>query len=112
MEINVDITSSHGAERLKAMQALMLVMDPELGINIVDMGLVYALSFYVPNQVDVKMTLSSSHCPMGDSIVMGVKRGLQQVFPDWVVCVELVWEPAWSPDRMSDEAKRLLGSTS
>ncbi|MCL6458281.1 MAG: metal-sulfur cluster assembly factor [Gorillibacterium sp.] len=84
------------------------VYDPELGVNIVDLGLVYDLQFE-EGKVSVIMTLTTPGCPMHDTIVGGVKRALEAL-PEVDSCqVDVVWEPAWSPSLMSDEAKESLG---
>ena len=106
--MKIDLTKPEAFEELKAVQALMLVMDPELGINIVDMGLIYHLDFTDPSCIVVTMTLSSAYCPMGDSIVQGVENTLQQQFPNKAIVINLVWEPIWTPDRISEEGKILL----
>lgn len=106
--MQIDFTDPFAAEQLRAYQALMLVMDPELGINIVDMGLIYGLDFSQLDKLLVSMTLSSPYCPMGDSILMGVEKALQQVFPDRAITIDLVWQPAWSIDKMTDEGREQL----
>ncbi|WP_353134711.1 metal-sulfur cluster assembly factor [Pseudopedobacter sp.] len=106
--MNIDFTSEYAADQFRAQQALILVMDPELGINIVDMGLVYKLDFSDPGSLQVQMTLSSPSCPMGESILLGVEKSLQQAFPKRKIEIELVWEPVWSADLMSEEGKQQL----
>jgi metal-sulfur cluster biosynthetic enzyme len=78
----------------------------------VDLGLIYELDFTMENQIHVKMTLSTPHCPMGESIVNGVENVLINEFPDRKVEVELVWEPEWSMDNVTEEGKRQLGISS
>jgi metal-sulfur cluster biosynthetic enzyme len=96
-------------ERSKAMEVLHNVIDPELFVNIVDLGLIYDLDFNEEKKLNVKMTLSTPHCPMGESIVHGVENVLSHEFPDIQVLVELVWEPVWSTDKITEEGKRQLG---
>lgn len=84
------------------------VYDPELGVNVVDLGLVYDIR-EEPDRVRVIMTLTTPGCPLHDAIVGAARRALWQVLPDRPVDVELVWEPRWTPDRMSDAAKEQLG---
>jgi len=90
-----------------ATQQLKQVIDPELGVNVVDLGLIYDL------QVDgdcvyVRMTLTTPGCPLHDTIAEGVRRALQEHPDIQEVDVELVWNPPWNPTRMSEEAKRQL----
>lgn len=89
-------------------QSLYDVVDPELGINIVDLGLVYGVSSDDKNNVTITMTLTTPGCPMHDSITNGVKHRVSQLVNVGEVEVSLVWEPEWSPSNMSDRAKELL----
>lgn len=91
------------------MTALKQVIDPELHFNIVDLGLVYEVRVNRP-EVDVDMTLTSPACPFGPILIHDVKMtvaGLGVETDD--VNIELVWDPPWGPDKMSDEAKLELG---
>jgi metal-sulfur cluster biosynthetic enzyme len=92
----------------KAMELLKNVYDPELGVNIVDLGLIYDIQVE-EGTIDVKMTLTTPGCPMHDTIVGGVKRALNDLTDMDPVEVEVVWEPQWSPEKMSEEAKEFLG---
>jgi metal-sulfur cluster biosynthetic enzyme len=88
--------------------ALKDVIDPELNINIVDLGLVYGISTDESNNVIIAMTLTTPGCPMHDSIVNGVKQRLSTIHNIGEIHVNLVWEPAWTPVSMSDLAKEML----
>lgn len=87
------------------------VFDPEIGINIVDIGLVYEVK--VPeeqNTVEVTMTLTSPGCPVGPQIIGGVQSFVKHAYPDLdAINVHIVWNPLWNPDMMSQEAKDMLG---
>lgn len=86
------------------------VRDPELMMNIVDLGLVYTVDVTENNTAEVTMTLTSPGCPAGPQIITDVQRETHNAFPDLdEVNVHLTWTPFWSPDRMSDEAKDELG---
>jgi len=88
--------------------ALKQVIDPELGLNVVDLGLVYRAE-RGPQGIEVTMAMTSPACPLGEMIVEEAKLALQSRFPDAAsVQVELVREPAWTPDRMTDEGRRQL----
>ncbi|TVO75977.1 metal-sulfur cluster assembly factor [Sedimenticola selenatireducens] len=90
-------------------EALREVIDPEVGINIVDLGLVYGVSANA-ERVDVTMTLTSPACPLGSQVTEASRAAIRAKVPTSVqVEIKLVWEPMWSPDQMSDEAKQLLG---
>lgn len=105
----ISLTNPYAQEELRANLALMEVIDPELNINIVDMGLVYGLDFNDPKTITVHMTLSTPHCPMGDAIEQGVINVLQRAFPERQTKINLVWEPEWSIDNISEAGKEQLG---
>ncbi|MES2108857.1 MAG: metal-sulfur cluster assembly factor [Bacteroidota bacterium] len=105
-----DITDPNSFLKQQMMETLRLVMDPELHINIIDLGLVYGIEIEAPKKrVKVEMTLSSSYCPMGESIVFAVKNCIEGHYEGYEATVDLVWEPVWSYDSITDEGKRLLG---
>jgi metal-sulfur cluster biosynthetic enzyme len=88
---------------------LRTVIDPELGVNIVDLGLVYDIATDDEGRVAIKMTLTTPGCPLGgflDDQIRACLTALPQVRD---VRVELVWEPPWEPQAMSDAAKEQLG---
>jgi metal-sulfur cluster biosynthetic enzyme len=89
-------------------QALRWVMDPDLQINIVDLGLVYGVEFG-PGGVRVLMTLTSPGCPYGDLLVANVRDMVQMLRGVRRVMVELVWEPAWNPMMMNEDLRIELG---
>lgn len=107
--MEIALNSPHAADLLKARTALLTVIDPELFVNIIDLGLVYGVRFPSAGIIEVDMTLSTPHCPLGDAITGGVKNALTKAFPDHLVHVELVWDPPWGFDRITDEGKRQLG---
>ncbi|MEO8103633.1 MAG: metal-sulfur cluster assembly factor [Betaproteobacteria bacterium] len=89
--------------------ALRKVVDPEVGINIVDLGLVYAIT-QDEHGVTVDLTMTSPACPMGEGIVAEAEYELAAILPaDMAVVVNLVWDPPWSPALMSDQARNTLG---
>ncbi|HCN85077.1 MAG TPA: FeS assembly SUF system protein SufT [Sphingobacteriaceae bacterium] len=91
-------------------ETLRLVIDPELEINIIDMGLVYSIDINEEEKkIEVDMTLSSPGCPMGAAIVGSVENCLKHYYNQYKPVINLVWEPAWSYERISEEGKRLLG---
>jgi metal-sulfur cluster biosynthetic enzyme len=86
------------------------VFDPEIGINIVDLGLVYGIQVPDGKVADVKMTLTSPGCPIGPQIIRGVQTYVQQAYPDLeAINVQIVWDPLWDPTMMSQDAKDALG---
>lgn len=91
--------------------ALREVIDPEAGMNIVDLGLIYRIEIAADGHaVAVDMTMTSPACPMGEMIVEDVTAVLRAQLPDTVQAeVRLVWEPPWSPALMSEDARRHYG---
>ena len=89
--------------------ALKGVIDPELGINIVDLGLVYRAE-RIGDVVAVRMTMTTPSCPLGEMLLEEVRGALHEKYPQAAeVSVELVWDPPWSSDLMSLAARRQLG---
>ena len=108
--ITFDITDSFSFMKLGIVETLRLVIDPELHINIIDLGLVYGVTVEEPaKQICITMTLSSPYCPLGESIVSAVKNCLEIHYPDFTAKVELVWEPTWSYHDITEDGKKLLG---
>jgi metal-sulfur cluster biosynthetic enzyme len=85
------------------------VYDPEIGVNIVDLGLVYDVDVAESGDVLVTMTLTSIGCPLGPVILQEVTGALEELPGIAEIDVKLVWSPPWSPDLMSEEAKDELG---
>lgn len=93
--------------------ALRRVIDPEAGMNIVDLGLVYRLEV-TADAVIVEMTLTSPACPMGDMISADVNSTLEELFDDFPpprprFDIRLVWSPPWDPSLMSEDARQHFG---
>ena len=89
--------------------ALETVVDPEVAMNIVDVGLVYGVTV-ADGRVDVRVTMTSAACPVTDIIIGDVEDALDRALPpDLKIHVELVWEPPWTPERMSSKAQRFMG---
>ena len=85
------------------------VYDPEIGINIVDLGLIYDVDVAEAGDVLITMTLTSLGCPLGPVIVQEATNALADLPDIGSVDVKLVWSPPWSPDKMSEEARDELG---
>jgi metal-sulfur cluster biosynthetic enzyme len=90
-------------------KALRAVKDPELNLNIIDIGLVYDVEVADPGRVQVKMTLTSPGCPAGTEIIDDVKRVVTDMEGVESVDVELVWDPYWTPDKMDPRVRAFLG---
>ena len=92
----------------QVMEVLHEVFDPEIPVNIVDLGLVYDVAV-APQRVDVKMTLTAIGCPMAAEVMADVRDHLMTLPGITDAGVELVFDPPWNPDRMSEEARWELG---
>ncbi len=88
--------------------ALKQIYDPEVGINIVDMGLIYSLEL-ADGKVTLTMTLTSPGCPVGPQILGQVDSALRALEGVEDVDIKVVWSPPWSPDMLSEDAKDQLG---
>ena len=90
------------------LEELRVVLDPELGINIVDLGLVYRAEA-ADNRVEVDFTLTYPGCPIGPELKGEIEQVLKDVTGSEDVEARLVWEPLWGPERMTEEARLSLG---
>ncbi|HWL21445.1 MAG TPA: SUF system Fe-S cluster assembly protein [Bradyrhizobium sp.] len=88
--------------------ALKTVFDPEIPADIYELGLIYKVDIKDDRGVDILMTLTTPNCPAAGELPQMVENAVASVAGVGVVGVNLVWEPAWSPDRMSDEARLVL----
>src|SRR5258708_2083843 len=88
--------------------ALKTVFDPEIPADIYELGLIYKVDIKDDRTVDVVMTLTTPNCPAAGELPQMVENAVASVPGVGIVNVNLVWEPAWSPDRMSDEARLVL----
>ena len=96
-------------ERERLEQALRSVVDPEVGVNIYDLGLIYEVLAGDEGDLRVRMTMTTPACPVGALLADQVRDALRALPEVREVEVELVWEPLWSPERMSEAARRQLG---
>ena len=95
--------------------SLKQCMDPEVPLSIIDMGLIYGIDITENNDVNIKMTMTTKGCPLHETMVDDVKRYAKKVSGVNNVDVEIVWDPPWTMDKMSDEAKakmKTMGSQS
>jgi metal-sulfur cluster biosynthetic enzyme len=90
------------------MQLLKQVIDPEIGLNIVDLGLVYQVEAEEDKQIKITMTLTTPACPMGQTISNAVTNLLKKHYPDSDIVVDLVWFPMWSADMISEAGQAQL----
>lgn len=89
-------------------KALCEVIDPELGLSVIDLGLVYGVELD-GDRVQIQLTMTTPSCPLGDEIVRDAEMRLAALDGVGTVLVELVWDPPWSPARMTPSAREALG---
>ncbi len=104
------MSTEASSERIEeeALEALYEVIDPEIGINIVDLGLIYEIE-HKEEGLRVEMTLTTEGCPMGDVIQQDVQHRLQERLPKEKVQLELTFDPPWSTEMISEAGHRMLG---
>lgn len=94
----------------KLQNILRTVVDPELMVNVIDLGLVYKSEIdEAAKNISIDLTLTSRGCPLGDMIIENARQSILNDFKDFEVNVNLVWEPAWTTDMMTDAGRSALG---
>ena len=88
--------------------SLKQCMDPEIPISIIDLGLIYGIDISEKNDINIKMTMTTKGCPLHETMVDDVKRYTRKVSGVNDVNVDIVWDPPWSMDKISDEAKSMM----
>jgi metal-sulfur cluster biosynthetic enzyme len=92
-----------------ALASLQNVMDPEIGLNIVDLGLIYQLDFdETENMIYCAMTLTTQFCPMGESLTDAARETLSSAFPEYNTEIELTFDPSWNHEMISEEGREFL----
>ena len=101
--------SDEGEMLERIIAALRTVYDPEISTNIYDLGLIYAIDAVAENDIAIRMTLTAPGCPVAGILPGQVERAVETVDGVGRCHVELVWDPPWTKDLMSDEARLELG---
>ena len=91
--------------KTKIIDALQTVYDPEIPVNIYELGLIYKIDVDEKNKVNIDMTLTSPNCPVAESLPNEVKENIKKVEGVSDVSLNLVWEPPWDREKMSEAAK-------
>jgi len=89
----------------KVIEAVKKIYDPEIPVNIYELGLIYKIDVDEKNKVNVDMTLTSPNCPVAESLPKDVKENIKKIEGVSDVNLNLVWEPPWDKDKMSEAAK-------
>jgi FeS assembly SUF system protein len=90
-------------------EVLRTCYDPEIPVNIYELGLIYSIDVNPSGHVDIRMTLTSPGCPVAGTLPPDVQQKVQSIIGVTSANVEVVWDPAWSPERMTEAAKLQLG---
>ena len=93
----------------KVVAVLKTIFDPEIPVNIYELGLIYKVRIEHPDQVYIKMTLTSPQCPVAESLPIEVESKVSALEGVSRTFVEIIWEPPWNPEMMSEAAKLELG---
>ncbi len=101
----------HTIIEAEVLEALRSCFDPEIPVNIYELGLIYGLEVIDDGVVAIRMTLTSPHCPAVQSLPSDVERRIRGIPGVTDVKIDLVWEPPWDPSRMSEAARLQLGMT-
>ena len=105
----MNVATNNNLKCTIALAALHDVYDPEIGLNVVDLGLIYGIHFNEQElRLEVNMTLTTQFCPMGESIVSNVTQALANTFPEYEIHVALTFDPPWSYERISEEGQQYL----
>ena len=95
-------------ELFEVIECLKTIYDPEIPVNIYDLGLIYNIELSENNDIQVKMSLTAPGCPVAGEMPGQVAEAIAKIPEAGLIEVELVWEPAWTKDRMSEDAKLAL----
>tara|TARA_B100001123_G_scaffold161031_1_gene185930 strand:+ start:622 stop:924 length:303 start_codon:yes stop_codon:yes gene_type:complete len=89
----------------KVIEEVKKIFDPEIPVNIYELGLIYKIEIDEKNKVNIDMTLTSPNCPVAESLPKDVKENIKKIEGVSDVNINVVWEPPWDKDRMSEAAK-------
>lgn len=105
-------TASSNIKCTVGLAALQQVIDPEIGLNVVDLGLIYQIVFdEFGKKIFCTMTLTTQFCPMGESIIESVRETLKSAFPLYDPIIKLTFDPQWDHEMISNEGRKFLNET-
>ena len=108
-DVDTSAAEDHAAMREAIIERLRTVYDPEIPVSIYDLGLIYKIDIDDAGKVDIVMTLTAPACPVADTLPIEVAEKARAVDGVAEVKVDLVWDPPWTPDMMSEAARLELG---
>ncbi len=94
---------------LETLELLKNVMDPEIEINIVDLGLIYELYYDGNEKINIVMTFSTPACPLGETIKTDITETIKQKYPNFTTIIDVVFYPEWNTTMVSEAGKKVLG---
>lgn len=106
---NLNSTPDTGGTKQKVIEVLKTCYDPEIPVDIYELGLIYSVEVMDEGVVEIKMTLTSPACPVAESLPPQVEQKVTSVDGVKSARVEITWDPPWSPDMMSEAARLTLG---
>ena len=105
----MNVITNNNSKCTVALAALQDVEDPEIGLSIVDLGLIYQVDFdETDRKIYCAMTLTTQFCPMGDSITQAAKERLISIFPEYEIVLELTFDPHWNHEMISPDGQEFL----
>lgn len=105
----INVITNNDLQCNRALAALQNITDPEIGLNIVDLGLIYQIDFdEAAQRIYCAMTLTTQFCPMGESITNAVEEIMKDSFPEYEIIITLTFNPRWTHERISVEGKQFL----
>ena len=105
----IDKINRHKNYKIQLLEVLKNIYDPEIPINILDLGLIYKIEYLLYNTVKIRMTLTSMKCPVSNIIINNIKKKVKKyVKKISKVYIELIWDPKWNQNMISKEGKILL----
>lgn len=107
----ITIITNDNEKTALAIESLKFVTDPEIGLNVADLGLIYQIDF---DESEMELycahTLTTRFCPMGESIQNGVKNALEETFPGYNVNMKVIFDPPWNAQKISDDGREFLNT--
>lgn len=96
-------------EEKTILELLKTVIDPEVAVNVVDLGLIYEVHYQEERKrIHVVITLSTRGCPLGDTIMRNIEVVIEDKYPGMDIDVELTWEPEWTPDMITEDGRKAI----